>query len=87
MYSGFFWNTVKGHLNGPLTTLFIFVVVVFLFSVVALNYQTDSEPMHLNQGKFRVNGRAGYILKPKHLRDRKYFKNISLVQISKMRWI
>lgn len=37
--------------------------------IVALNYQTDSEPMHLNQGKFRVNGRAGYILKPKHLRD------------------
>lgn len=37
--------------------------------IVALNYQTDSEPMHLNQGKFRTNGRAGYILKPKVLRD------------------
>lgn len=37
--------------------------------IVALNYQTDSEPMHLNQGKFRTNGRAGYVLKPKHLRD------------------
>jgi len=37
--------------------------------IVALNYQTDSEPMHLNQGKFRTNGRAGYILKPKILRD------------------
>ncbi|KAJ7357743.1 hypothetical protein OS493_023216 [Desmophyllum pertusum] len=37
--------------------------------IVALNYQTDSEPMHVNQGKFRTNGRAGYILKPAILRD------------------
>ena len=84
MYSGFFWNKVNDHLNGPLTTLFTFFFCRFLFSAVALNYQTDSEPMHLNQGKFRVNGRAGYILKPKHLRDRKYCKTFA--QISKTCW-
>lgn len=37
--------------------------------IVALNYQTDSESMHLNQGKFRTNGRAGYILKPQIMRQ------------------
>ena len=44
----------------------------FWFSfVVALNYQTDSEPMHLNQGKYRTNGRAGYLLKPQIMRESK----------------
>ncbi|XP_068727997.1 1-phosphatidylinositol 4,5-bisphosphate phosphodiesterase delta-4-like isoform X2 [Montipora capricornis] len=38
--------------------------------IVALNYQTDSEPMHLNQGKYRTNGRAGYLLKPQIMRER-----------------
>lgn len=37
--------------------------------VVALNHQTNDEPMHLYYGKFRQNGRAGYILKPIFLRD------------------
>ncbi|XP_055996618.1 1-phosphatidylinositol 4,5-bisphosphate phosphodiesterase eta-2-like isoform X3 [Ostrea edulis] len=32
--------------------------------VVALNYQTASEPMHLLQGKFMDNGGCGYLLKP-----------------------
>jgi hypothetical protein len=35
--------------------------------VVALNYQTGSEPMWLNLGKFQDNGACGYILKPKFL--------------------
>ena len=45
---------------------------LLIFLTIALNYQTDLEPMHLNQGKFRTNGRAGYILKPKILKDGKY---------------
>jgi len=36
--------------------------------VVALNYQTGSEPMWVNDGKFLDNGRSGYILKPKEMR-------------------
>ena len=50
----------------------LFIIYYFFHILVALNYQTDSEPMHLNQGKFRTNGRAGYLLKPKILRDCKY---------------
>lgn len=37
--------------------------------IVALNYQTGSEPMWFNDGKFLDNGRTGYLLKPKYLRD------------------
>jgi len=37
--------------------------------IVALNHQTDDEPMALYYGKFRQNGQAGYILKPNFLRD------------------
>ncbi|KXJ29010.1 1-phosphatidylinositol 4,5-bisphosphate phosphodiesterase delta-4 [Exaiptasia diaphana] len=37
--------------------------------IVALNHQTDDEGMALYDGKFRQNGRAGYILKPQFLRD------------------
>jgi len=33
-----------------------------------LNYQTGSEPMWLNDGKFKDNGGCGYILKPKFMR-------------------
>lgn len=32
--------------------------------MVALNYQTGSKPMQLNQAKFRDNGNCGYLLKP-----------------------
>jgi hypothetical protein len=32
--------------------------------MVALNYQTPSIPMWLNQGKFADNGKSGYLLKP-----------------------
>jgi len=35
--------------------------------IVALNYQTGSEPMWLNEGKFLDNGRCGYVLKPKFM--------------------
>jgi len=37
--------------------------------IVALNYQTGSEPMWLNNGKFLDNGNCGYILKPKYMRE------------------
>jgi len=39
--------------------------------IVALNYQTGSEPTWINDGKFLDNGRCGYILKPKYLREEK----------------
>lgn len=35
--------------------------------VVALNFQTGSEPMQLNHGKFMDNGGCGYLLKPQFL--------------------
>jgi len=35
--------------------------------MVALNYQTPDKPMQLNQGKFRMNGRCGYILRPEFM--------------------
>eukprot|EP01091_Cochliopodium_minus_P008792 TRINITY_DN204_c0_g2_i1.p1 TRINITY_DN204_c0_g2~~TRINITY_DN204_c0_g2_i1.p1 ORF type:complete len:766 (-),score=273.84 TRINITY_DN204_c0_g2_i1:34-2310(-) len=34
--------------------------------IVALNYQTSSTPMKLNRGKFRENGRIGYVLQPRY---------------------
>lgn len=37
--------------------------------IVALNYQTGSQPMWVNLGKFLDNGKAGYILKPKFMRE------------------
>ena len=61
---------LRSHLIGNASIILNLFFTVF--PTVALNYQTDSEPMHLNQGKFRSNGCAGYILKPKILRDRKY---------------
>jgi len=39
--------------------------------VVALNYQTCALPMWLNDGKFHDNGRSGYLLKPKFMREEK----------------
>ncbi|EDQ84931.1 uncharacterized protein MONBRDRAFT_34469 [Monosiga brevicollis MX1] len=37
--------------------------------IVALNYQTHTLPMHLNQGRFADNGGCGYVLKPEFLRS------------------
>jgi len=37
--------------------------------IVALNYQTGSEPGWTNDGKFQDNGGSGYILKPQYMRD------------------
>jgi len=37
--------------------------------IVALNYQTGSEPTWTNDGKFLDNGRSGYVLKPHYMRD------------------
>ncbi|GCC21578.1 hypothetical protein chiPu_0020052 [Chiloscyllium punctatum] len=36
---------------------------------VALNFQKPGMEMDLNKGKFRQNGRSGYILKPSFMRD------------------
>lgn len=36
---------------------------------VALNYQTASKEMQLNQGLFQMNKCCGYVLKPQFLRD------------------
>ncbi|XP_078385988.1 1-phosphatidylinositol 4,5-bisphosphate phosphodiesterase delta-3-like isoform X4 [Cetorhinus maximus] len=38
--------------------------------LVALNFQKPGMEMDLNKGKFRQNGRSGYILKPSFMRDR-----------------
>ncbi|XP_042559637.1 1-phosphatidylinositol 4,5-bisphosphate phosphodiesterase delta-1b isoform X2 [Clupea harengus] len=38
--------------------------------IVALNFQTQSLEMDVNQGRFLPNGQSGYILKPAYLRDR-----------------
>ena len=35
--------------------------------IVALNYQSDGLPVHINQGKFADNGGCGYVLKAPHL--------------------
>ncbi|XP_055990572.1 1-phosphatidylinositol 4,5-bisphosphate phosphodiesterase zeta-1 [Sorex fumeus] len=39
--------------------------------MVALNFQTPGTPMDLQTGRFLDNGGAGYVLKPKFLRDEK----------------
>lgn len=41
----------------------------FLF-LVALNFQTTCSDMDVNQGRFLVNGKCGYTLKPTYMRDR-----------------
>ncbi|KAM4605564.1 1-phosphatidylinositol 4,5-bisphosphate phosphodiesterase delta-1-like isoform 2-T2 [Polymixia lowei] len=38
--------------------------------IVALNFQTACSNMDVNQGRFTINGDAGYVLKPSYLRDR-----------------
>ncbi|XP_019960064.2 1-phosphatidylinositol 4,5-bisphosphate phosphodiesterase delta-1 isoform X1 [Paralichthys olivaceus] len=37
--------------------------------IVALNFQTTCPDMDVNQGRFLVNGKSGYILKPAYMRD------------------
>uniref|UniRef100_A0A8C7XTN0 Phosphoinositide phospholipase C n=1 Tax=Oryzias sinensis TaxID=183150 RepID=A0A8C7XTN0_9TELE len=37
--------------------------------IVALNFQTSCSEMDINQGRFLVNGKSGYILKPAFMRD------------------
>ncbi|XP_037312080.2 1-phosphatidylinositol 4,5-bisphosphate phosphodiesterase delta-1a isoform X1 [Pungitius pungitius] len=37
--------------------------------IVALNFQTPSKEMHINQGRFLPNGESGYILKPEFQRS------------------
>ncbi|KAL7386955.1 hypothetical protein ABVT39_016153 [Epinephelus coioides] len=37
--------------------------------IVALNFQTTCKEMDINQGRFLVNGKSGYILKPAYMRD------------------
>uniref|UniRef100_A0A3Q1G5W5 Phosphoinositide phospholipase C n=1 Tax=Acanthochromis polyacanthus TaxID=80966 RepID=A0A3Q1G5W5_9TELE len=37
--------------------------------IVALNFQTTCNDMDVNQGRFLVNGKSGYILKPAFMRD------------------
>ncbi|KAF3698979.1 1-phosphatidylinositol 4,5-bisphosphate phosphodiesterase delta-1 [Channa argus] len=39
------------------------------FQIVALNFQTACTGMDVNQGRFLVNGKSGYILKPSYMRD------------------
>lgn len=40
-----------------------------IWFLVALNFQTNSKEMHLNQGRFLMNGFCGYILKPEFQRN------------------
>ncbi|XP_059200678.1 1-phosphatidylinositol 4,5-bisphosphate phosphodiesterase delta-1-like [Centropristis striata] len=37
--------------------------------IVALNFQTTCSEMDVNQGRFLVNGKSGYVLKPAYMRD------------------
>ncbi|KAF6718407.1 1-phosphatidylinositol 4,5-bisphosphate phosphodiesterase delta-1 [Oryzias melastigma] len=37
--------------------------------IVALNFQTSCSEMDINQGRFLVNGKSGYILKPAFMRN------------------
>jgi len=48
--------------------------------IVALNYQTGAEPTFLNDGKFLDNGRSGYVLKPKFMREEKSAFNPTMKQ-------
>lgn len=36
---------------------------------MALNFQTACSDMDVNQGRFLVNGKSGYVLKPAFMRD------------------
>ncbi|XP_047444392.1 1-phosphatidylinositol 4,5-bisphosphate phosphodiesterase delta-1-like isoform X2 [Mugil cephalus] len=37
--------------------------------IVALNFQTPCTDMDVNQGRFLINGKSGYVLKPAYMRD------------------
>eukprot|EP01035_Chromulina_nebulosa_P020678 gene20678-26809_t len=43
--------------------------------MVALNYQTNDLPLHVNTGKFRENGNIGYVLKPEYMLSDKGVKS------------
>lgn len=49
--------------------------------IVALNYQTGSEPTWTNDGKFQDNGGCGYILKPQYMREEKISFNPALAKL------
>lgn len=52
-----------------------------VFFLVALNFQTHCSDMDVNQGRFLVNGKSGYILKPAFMRDpRTEFDPITLTR-------
>ena len=48
---------------------FVWSYTFVLCLLVALNYQTSSLPMQLNQGLFQDNGHCGYVLKPSILTE------------------
>jgi len=48
---------------------------LFGAQIVALNYQTGSEPRWINDGLFMENGCSGYLLKPKYMREEKMTVN------------
>eukprot|EP00117_Sycon_ciliatum_P048109 scpid29980/ scgid3392/ 1-phosphatidylinositol 4,5-bisphosphate phosphodiesterase gamma-1; Phosphoinositide phospholipase C-gamma-1; Phospholipase C-gamma-1 len=50
--------------------------------LVALNYQTPDRPMQLNEGRFWINGRCGYVLQPECMR---YNKNYDPLDINTWR--
>ncbi|XP_043990743.1 1-phosphatidylinositol 4,5-bisphosphate phosphodiesterase delta-1-like isoform X2 [Gambusia affinis] len=37
--------------------------------IVALNFQTGCTELDINQGRFLINGKGGYVLKPAYMRD------------------
>ncbi|XP_063741295.1 1-phosphatidylinositol 4,5-bisphosphate phosphodiesterase delta-1-like isoform X3 [Eleginops maclovinus] len=37
--------------------------------IVALNFQTTCTAMDVNQGRFLINGKSGYVLKPAYMKD------------------
>lgn len=75
------WNvgcqigTISLVLIQPLATKDVFkafnssATVSDFVSLVALNFQTPSKEMHLNQGRFLPNGYSGYVLKPEFMRN------------------
>uniref|UniRef100_A0A8C9VRW3 Phosphoinositide phospholipase C n=1 Tax=Scleropages formosus TaxID=113540 RepID=A0A8C9VRW3_SCLFO len=53
--------------------------------IVALNFQTPSDEMDLNQGWFLPNGMSGYLMKPEFLRDRA--SEFNPVNLTKGKWL
>ena len=50
----------------------VFSLLWCLLPLVALNYQTPDEDMHIYKGFFLDNGGCGYVLKPGFLCGREY---------------